>query len=655
MKIGRFEVLGFGALIAGLNFYFSHELFRTEYLDNFYSNEAILVTLGSFFAHHPFAKWFPLWNVGLPVENTYAPVMPAAIALLSSITPLSPPLCLHIIYATFFCLVPVAWFWLMWRWGLSTKCALAAGLFFSLLSPSAILFPDLTTDLSRFFDSRRMMDLAYYGDIAHLIATGFLPLALFAIERAARTGRTGYCLGAIFLSAVTVLSNQFGITSLSLCALAVLTSLDKSEVRKAAIRVALIGAATYLCVCRILTPTLLALISKNAQLLGGDYRFTKLTLVGWAVMLAGGAVIRFGTARAPFAVRFAALLAWIFTGTLAIFYVLHIPILPVTQRYHLEADVSLSILIAVLIWQLPVRVRQVVLAIALMAAIPQTIWTRRLDRPLLKAADIEKTVEYQGSRWIGQNLPGVRAMVGGDATFWFDYFTENPQLSGGHDGMAPNFMQRIAVYAIYTGENAGDRDAQYSIFWMKAFGTSAIYVAGPASTDRIHPFARPRKFEGVLPKLWQVGDTAVYAVPTRSLSLAHVVPASAVVVRQPTDGLDTAPAEPYVRALDDESLPEAALEWASTDRGRIDTVLAPGQVVSVQVTYDPGWIASSGGKHLTVRSDALGMIVIEPACTGPCQINLEFTGGAWRTFLLGVSVTTIVGLCLWGAFRRQNK
>ena len=324
------------------------------------------------------------------------------------------------------------------------------------------------------------MDLAYYGDIAHLIATGFLPLALFAIERAARTGRTGYCLGAIFLSAVTVLSNQFGITSLSLCALAVLTSLDKSEVRKAAIRVALIGAATYLCVCRILTPTLLALISKNAQLLGGDYRFTKLTLVGWAVMLAGGAVIRFGTARAPFAVRFAALLAWIFTGTLAIFYVLHIPILPVTQRYHLEADVSLSILIAVLIWQLPVRLRQVVLAIALMAAIPQTIWTRRLDRPLLKAADIEKTVEYQGSRWIGQNLPGVRTMVGGDATFWFDYFTENPQLSGGHDGLAPNFMQRIAVYAIYTGENAGDRDAQYSIFWMKAFGTSAIYVAGPA-------------------------------------------------------------------------------------------------------------------------------------------------------------------------------
>jgi len=76
-------------------------------------------------------------------------------------------------------------------------------------------------------------------------------------------------------------------------------------------------------------------------------------------------------------------------------------------------------------------------------------------------------------------------------------------------------------------------------------------------------------------------------------------------------------------------------------------IAASGQVVSVQVGYDPGWTASSGGKPLTIRPDALGMMVIEPAGAGPCHIALEFTGGPQRGILLGISVTTLVGLCLW--------
>jgi hypothetical protein len=288
------------------------------------------------------------------------------------------------------------------------------------------------------------------------------------------------------------------------------------------------------------------------------------------------------------------------------------------------------------------------LALALVAAVPQAIKVRRADRAQLKALDVHQTVEYKASEWIARNLPGVRIMMGGAATYWFDYWTDNPQLSGGHDGLAPNIMQRIAVFTIYTGQNAGERDALYSSFWLKAFGTGAIYVAGAGSMDKVHPFVHPEKFAGVLPKLWEDGDTAIYASGIRSRSLAHVIPEGAVVAERPVHGLDTAPAERYVEALDDTSLPEAALHWDSPDRGRIDAVVAPGQVVSVQITYDSGWIASSGGKQLTVRPDGLGMIVIQPAAAGPCQIALEFTGGPQRKFLLGVSLTTLLGLCLWG-------
>jgi hypothetical protein len=40
--------------------------------------------------------------------------------------------------------------------------------------------------------------------------------------------------------------------------------------------------------------------------------------------------------------------------------------------------------------------------------------------------------------------------------------------------------------------------------------------------------------------------------------------------------------------------------------------------------------------------------VIQPDTAGPCQIALEFTGGPQRKLLLAVSLTTLLGLCLWG-------
>jgi len=647
-RVGRFEIPGFAALLAGLNFYFCHELFRIEYLDNFQSNEGILVTMAKFLAHHAGAKWFPLWNIGLPVENTYDPVMPGAIALLSWLTPMSPPLALHILCGAFLCLIPVAWFWLMWRWGISAPCAFAAGLLYSLLSPSLFTLDDW----GKILDFRRLVDVVYWGDIAHMAATGFLPLALWAMERAVRTPRRRYVLGAILGSALTCLSDQFGITALALSTLVLVGSLDIAEMRRGATRVALIGAATYLCVCRILTPALLGIVSRNSQLLGGDYRFSRITLVGWLFVLAGAAALRYLTARAGFAIRFGALMAWTFTSIYTIYFVMKIPLLPVTERYDLEVDLGVCILAAILIWQLPARFRRVLLAAALVAAAPQALKVRRDGLAQLKAVDVRQTVEYRGSRWIAQNLPGVRTMMGGDATYWFDYWTDNPQLSGGHDGLAPNYMQRIATYTIYTGANAGDRDAEYSIFWMKAYGVGAIYVAGARSADKVHPFVHPDKFAGVLPVLWQEGDTAIYASDNRSRSLAHVIPASAVTTTTPAHGLDIAPAAPYVQALDDASLPEAALRWESTDRAQVDAVTAPGQAISVQITYDPGWSASSGGTLLRVRPDGLGMMVIEPAGAGPCRIALEFTGGPGRNVLLGISVATVLGLCLWGAAGR---
>ena len=645
------RLAAYAGLLAGLNLYFCHEMFRAEFFGNLQSNEGDLASLARFFALHPGARWFTLWNIGMPVENTYSPLAPAFIAALSAVAGISAPLALHIVAGLFFCLAPLTWFWAARKWGVEAGSALAGALLYSLVSPTSLLFPVFRSDLAHRTDSRRMMDLAFYGDIAHTLALALLPLALLALERALRSGRARACLAAVALCGMTALSNGFGLSTLALGSLALVAAMETREMPRASLRLALLGAVTYLCVCPLLTPRLLALTSHNSQLVGGDFRFTVLTPLGYAILLGGLVAIRAAARRARFAIRFLLGFTWLFGGIPLLFYAFHIVTLPQVLRYHLEIDMGICLLVAVAVWQLPPVPRRAVAALALLVAIPFAIHIRRFDRGLLKPIDISRTIEYRTSRWIAQNLPGERVMVSGDVGFWFNLFADNPQLSAGHEPFAPNFMQRVAVFTIYSGMNAGARDTEYSIFWLKAFGAAAVHVPGPHSAEYYHPFVHPEKFEGVLPKIWQSGDDAIYAVPLRSRSLAHVIPAQAVVARQPIHGLDIAPAEAYVRALDDPALPAAALDWLSTDRARIQADLASGQDLSVQVCYDPGWEARLDGRKQKLRADALDMIVIEPDRAGHCDLDLVFTGGLERLLCRLAALAALIGLLLWALWQ----
>ena len=79
-------------------------------------------------------------------------------------------------------------------------------------------------------------------------------------------------------------------------------------------------------------------------------------------------------------------------------------------------------------------------------------------------------------------------MVAGSPAFWFNVFTDTPQLAGGHDPFAPNWLTRIAVFTMYSGMNAGQRDAEVCILWLKAYGCHAINVSGPESLEHYKVF-----------------------------------------------------------------------------------------------------------------------------------------------------------------------
>ncbi len=252
-------------------------------------------------------------------------------------------------------------------------------------------------------------------------------------------------------------------------------------------------------------------------------------------------------------------------------------------------------------------------------------------------------------------MRGKRMFIGGQRSFWFNVFTDVAQMHGGHDPNTPNFLVQIAHFVIGSGMNTGSRDAEISILWLRAFGVSAIHVPRQTSEDYYVAFANPHKFEGVLPVLWREDGETVYQVPRRSDSLAHVVPESALATRRPVNGIDVDPLIPYVQATEDPSLPLAAMEWHGMNSFTVRTSAHPGQAISVQTNYFPGWRAKVNGSERRVFADALGLMAIAPQCNGPCNVEVTYNGGPERIAALaasGLVTLSLVGFGLFGAARK---
>ena len=241
--------------------------------------------------------------------------------------------------------------------------------------------------------------------------------------------------------------------------------------------------------------------------------------------------------------------------------------------------------------------------------------------------------------------------IGGQRSFWFNVFTDVAQMHGGHDPNTPNFLVQIAHFAIGSGMNAGSRDVEISLLWLRAFGVSAIHVPRQTPDDYYVAFANPHKFEGVLPVLWREDGETIYRVPRQSDSLAHVVPASALATRRPVNGIDVDPLVPYVSALEDPAMPLAEMDWHGLNAFAVHTSAHRGQVISVQTNYFPGWRAKVDGSERPVYADALGLMAVAPQCNGPCTVELTYDGGAERSAALVANWLVTLSITGFGLLR----
>jgi hypothetical protein len=94
--------------------------------------------------------------------------------------------------------------------------------------------------------------------------------------------------------------------------------------------------------------------------------------------------------------------------------------------------------------------------------------------------------------------------------------------------------------------------------------------------------------------------------------------------------------------LEDPAAPLADLQWQGSDRAVIRANSAPGDVISIQINYHAGWSARVGSRSRTVHEDGLGLMAIEPDCTGPCEITLEYDGGMEAKLCRGASCAVLL-------------
>jgi hypothetical protein len=639
----------YATLLFALNFAVVRRLFFTEFTIHTSSNEGSFMAISRFLVDRwPDVRWFPFWFNGVPFENTYSPLLQAVDAIVSKAAHCSTALAFHAVLAFFYCLGPVFLFLFAWKASKFLHAAFLSALLYSLYSPS-LLLPAVRDDIGSWHNARRLQTLVHYGEGGHNVVLTLLPLALLCAWLAVTRRKFVWCVTTGVLLGALVLTNAFAAVDLAIGVFLIACLQPPGRRLRSLALLAAIAGAAYLWISPILTPDLVRTI-RTDSLLYGDYRYTPLVIRTAILVLAGAGALWYFTRRwVNWFDRFTVLFAYVFVAVLVLAHFAKIALLPQPERYHLEMEMALCLAAVfgarrLLAPAWPAARVAVVLLLAFLAW--QSVWYRHYAAGLIRPIDITRTIEYKTAKWIDANLHGQRVMVSGDVGTWFNVFTDNPQLGSGHDPFSPNWMVQIATYTIYTGENTGDRDAEYSILWLKAYGCHAITVPGPQSREANKPFRNPRKFEGVLPLVWHDEDDSIYAVPQRSNSLAHVIPAAAVVVRPPVHGLDVAEVARFVAALEDPALPLAGFSWQSGGSAHIAAEVHPGQVVALQVTYDTGWVASVNGRPALLTRDGIGLITVHPACDGPCEIDLRFDGGAQRKICLALSVLVMLGVVL---------
>ena len=601
-------------------------LFKTKYLDNWTSIDATFIADARYLSENwPHPGWQPLWYGGTRFDYIYPPALRYGSAALSKYTGVTPARGYHL-YTAILYVLGIAGIWLL-VWvatrSLARSWLSAAGV--AMLSPSFLFLTHIRNDAYPYMPQRFNV-LLRYGEGPHMSSLAILPFVFAAAWWGLRRGHPAYLALSSVAAALVVSNNFYGATALALffpilCWAVFVTTRDWTVW----LRAAAIASLAYTLTAFWLTPSYIGITSRNLAIVSSPGNLWSVGLAVLLALLVGFFSWRWAAGRPEhtWSVFVLGSAAFISLNVLGHYYTDRaFRVAGEPERLVPELDVFLVLTGMEGIRRVWMRERFLAALLVIAAFIPAWGYVTFPWRHIHRTSAWTDRIEFKMADWVAKNRPEARAFTTGTVRFWWNGWHNTAEIGGGSEQGLINFDLMTLYWNLFLAE-----EPEPSILWLQATGTSLIVVDNARSALPIHDYQFPERFRKSLPIVFDDGaGNWIHEVPRRWPSLARVVRLAEVEKLQPIrNGEDVERLKPYVKALEEGPDSPAPARWLNSRTLAIDSSVAAGEAVAVQVTYDPNWRATSGTASFPVVKDVLGqMRILAP----PGQHHIELY---WET------------------------
>ncbi len=631
------------------------------------SIEGGYASMAKFISEHPNPfGWNPLQYKGLPTHNWYLPVLPYVSAFAIKLLPfLRAEHVYRLIVVTIVCFGPVSMFLFALEFTRSRRWSFIASLLYMFLSASYVLFPAVTSDQGFTYVPWRIQVLVKYGEGPHNVGLVLIPLALIACWRAAIGRRFSQLALAAAALALVTLTNWVAGVALGWCCLMMLLSGPASSPETGFLgqRILLSALLGYLIACFWLTPEYIATAFLNwpADAVGYTPDTSKYQLLAilFAVPAAIAAIFLWWPRR--FYLCFLLTCLSGFAWVVGLHYWFRVDVIPESRRYALEFEFFFFATIVEIFRILLTGGHRVLRDLAFIAtgfAVPYFYllhpWNYLTQTWVqLRPAPRFGTIEYQVSGRLAALKPQGRVFVCGGTRFRLNSWFSLPQLDG---TFQTGLRNRGSIYLadhIQKGSERplGDR-AGDALNMLRAGGVEYAAIHFPGSREHWRDIREPDLVVSKLELVWREGEDGIYRVPFNGLA-NFILPAEipfTIPVSKAAGSL-----EPYVKAMDAQDRPHVEAAWQDNNQMELRAPdVREGFLVTVRVSYDPGWSATQDGQSIPVKSDPTGNLLLEPHVTAsPTVLRLSYRASLQQITNSLVSLAAVVG-CI-AAVRRERR
>ncbi|HEY5600966.1 MAG TPA: hypothetical protein VIK81_02645 [Patescibacteria group bacterium] len=598
------------------------------------SIEVSFITMAEFIKDGwPNLLWNPNWYLGFPFQTFYAPLLPFLEVLGNLFFGWSFGHAYRVLTGIGYVLAPVSLFFLGWQIT-RTKFGgiIAAVAYATMPSLFDFIIKEVRDDkLTEILEPRRYTIWIRWGEGPNIFGLIFVPLAAAFFARALDTKRFyNQLLSSIFIT-LTALSNQVALFGCVLLLVSIFFSKiikgdDKIEsVFKISVQTALLTVG-------------LSAFWYNQSFLGNFGKESGGALNHWLSIFPWGFIglglilgLYFYLLR-KFTSKFEGIAVSLtfFLLTFPFIYIYYtsgiggedkIELIPQVLRLMTYSDMALSLIIASVLaiifrflWKSNYT-KVFAVVIAVVTILPFIYWSTNLNKQMPQftkplestGKKLEDFTEYKTAKKLESLEPG-RVMVTGNYSFYLNYFTNIPQLNGGHYQSSRHPWADHIYYQL-----ANDKDGVVSSAWMEIANLEYMVYTTDGSSEPFKDFKiGQEKFESFSSKIEEVNGDIYYKTNLKNPSLAQIVDISQMKeLKKPFNAIDKKAIFPYLEWINEKSEKPAEFSKINNNHYQIKANLKEGEGVLVQMTADRSWKAKAGNEGINVGKDPLGFVILD--------------------------------------------